>query len=99
LVEKIHDANELREMINDYIGPLIAHDSKRDTELLKSLQIYLKNFGAKNETARELFIVSQKLYHRIAKIKELIREYYMHPENKTIQINQKNFCTKNETAL
>lgn len=84
LVEKVHDANELREMINDYIGPLIVHDSKRDTELLKSLQIYLKNFGAKNETARELFIVRQTLYHRLAKIKELLGEDYMDPENRVM---------------
>src|SRR5699024_9203041 len=82
LVEKVHDANELRERINDYIGPVIVHDSKRDTELLKSLQIYLKNFGAKNDTARELFIVRQTLYHRLAKIKELLGEDYMDPENR-----------------
>ena len=84
VVEKVHDASELREMINDYIGPLLAHDLKKDTELLKSLQIYLKNFGAKNKTAHELFIVRQTLYHRLAKIKALLGEDYMDPENRVM---------------
>lgn len=83
LVEKM-DANELREMINDYIGPIVAHDAKNNGELLKSLQIYLKNFGSKNDTARELFIVRQTLYHRLAKIKTLLGEDYMDPENRVM---------------
>ncbi|WP_029266403.1 PucR family transcriptional regulator [Virgibacillus alimentarius] len=98
LVEQISDTNELEEIINDYIGPLLDHDFKKGTELLKSLQIYLKNLGSKNETARELFIVRQTLYHRLNKIKELLGEDYIHPENRVMiefAIYAKNYLEMN----
>lgn len=84
VVEQIHDTSELKEMINDYISPLIAYDLEKGTELLKSLQVYLKNLGSKNETARELFIVRQTLYHRLDKIKELLGEDYMNHRNRVM---------------
>src|SRR5699024_1834309 len=98
LVEQISDTNELEEIINDYIGPLLDHYFKKGTELLKSLQIYLKNLGSKNETARELFIVRQTLYHRLNKIKELLGEDYIHPENRVMiefAIYAKNYLEMN----
>jgi purine catabolism regulator len=79
LVEQINDKKELHDIIHDYIGPLLAYDSEKGTELLRTLQVYLKNLGSKNETARELFIVRQTLYHRLDRIKQLIGDDYMEP--------------------
>lgn len=84
LIDCINDSNECKDMIDDYIGPLINYDNEHGTELLRTLHIYLKNLGAKNETARELFIVRQTLYHRLNRIKQLLGEDYMQPETRVM---------------
>src|SRR5699024_11620720 len=76
----MNHSNELTEIVDDYIGPLITYDNEHGTELLRTFQVYLKNLGAKNETARELFIVRQTLYHRLKRIKQLIGDDYMQPK-------------------
>lgn len=82
LVDQINDKKELEEVVEDYIGPLLAHDKEKGTELTKTLKIYLKRQGQKNETAAELHIVRQTLYHRLHKIEQLLGPDYMHPENR-----------------
>lgn len=84
LIEQMKDRDELNDIVNDYIGPLLSYDQKKGTELLSTLQIYLKNLGSKNETARELFIVRQTLYHRLDRIKLLIGEDYMDPKKRVM---------------
>lgn len=81
-IDQIEDKEELKELVDDYIGKIIAYDREKDTELLKTLHVYLKHFGAKNETARELFIVRQTLYHRLDRIKELLGEDYLNLEKR-----------------
>lgn len=82
LIDHMNDSNELTEIVDDYIGPLITYDNENGTELLRTFQVYLKNLGAKNETARELFIVRQTLYHRLRRIKQLIGDDYMQPKTR-----------------
>ncbi|RYG71326.1 hypothetical protein FH966_10380 [Lentibacillus cibarius] len=82
LIDQMEDIDELQEMIKKHIGPLISHDHRNGTELLKTLQIYLKNMGSKNDTARDLYIVRQTLYHRLDRIKELLGEDFMDYENR-----------------
>lgn len=84
LIDLIQDKAELSEFVNDYIGKIIEYDRKKKTDLLKTLQVYLKNFGSKNETARELFIVRQTLYHRLERIKELLGHDFMNPEKRVM---------------
>lgn len=81
-IDQIEDKDELKELVDDYIGKIIAYDREKDTELLKTLHVYLKHFGAKNETANELFIVRQTLYHRLQRIKELLGEDYLNLEKR-----------------
>lgn len=82
LIDQITDKTELEEVVEDYIGPLLEHDKEKDTELTKTLKVYLKRLGQKNETATELHIVRQTLYHRLHKIEQLLGQDYMHPENR-----------------
>lgn len=77
LIDQMKNRKELDSIINDYLGPLLQYDKNKGTELLKTLQIYFKNFGAKNETAKDLFIVRQTLYHRLDKIEEILGEDYL----------------------
>lgn len=82
LIDQIPDREELKEMIDDYIGPLLHYDSEKGTDLLKTLQVYLENLGAKNDTAEQLHIVRQTLYHRLNRIESLIGTDFMHPKKR-----------------
>lgn len=62
----------LMDISQNYLQPLIDYDTKHKSELMHTLQVYLECNGQKNETAEALFIVRQTLYHRLAKIENLI---------------------------
>ncbi|MFY3790623.1 PucR family transcriptional regulator [Ureibacillus sp. MALMAid1270] len=81
----LHEKGKLESFVLRYIGPLIEEDRKKNSDLLKTLKIYLDRNGSKQSVADELHIVRQSLYYRLAKIKELLGEDYM--------------CTKNKLAL
>lgn len=65
--------------IYDQLGPVLEYDAKMNASLLTTLEVYLKNRGRKKETANELFIVRQTLYHRLEKIEELLGYQFMEP--------------------
>lgn len=77
LVLAAHDQGILNEFINDYLGPVLSQDQQNNGELLKTLKIYLQCKGAKKETAEQLHIVRQTLYHRLEKLYELIGRDFM----------------------
>jgi purine catabolism regulator len=77
LVLAANDQGVLYEFIHDYIGPVLLHDQQNNGELLKTLKIYLQCKGAKKETAEQLHIVRQTLYHRLDRLYELIGKDFM----------------------
>ncbi|MFP3125724.1 PucR family transcriptional regulator ligand-binding domain-containing protein [Ectobacillus funiculus] len=79
LVLAANEQGVLREFISDYLGPVLLHDQQNNGELLKTLKIYLQCKGAKKETAEQLHIVRQTLYHRIERLYELIGRDFMEP--------------------
>ncbi|MNI93698.1 Purine catabolism regulatory protein [compost metagenome] len=69
------------------MGPLLDYDQAKGSDLLTTLKIYLDHDGSKQIAASKLFIVRQSLYYRLEKIKELLGEDYMLPENRiSIQV-------------
>lgn len=62
----------IMEISRSYLQPLIDYDAKHKSQLVHTLQMYLECNGQKNETAEALFIVRQTLYHRLAKIENLV---------------------------
>ncbi|WP_100011240.1 PucR family transcriptional regulator [Lentibacillus sediminis] len=68
--------------IMDHLGPLITYDHETNSELLRTMTVYLECNGAKKETAEKLYIVRQTLYHRLNKISELLGDDFMGPENR-----------------
>ena len=82
IIDQMKNKTELNEIVQDYIFPLLEHDQEKGTELVKTLKVYLMYLGQKNETAKELHIVRQTLYHRLHKIEQLLGEDYMEPENR-----------------
>lgn len=82
IVEQIGDKESLKEIILDYLEPLLMYDKEKGTELLKTLKMYFENSCAKKETAEQLHIVRQTLYHRLNRIESLIGTDFMLPENR-----------------
>jgi Sugar diacid utilization regulator len=64
-------------LIEEYIGPLARYDQEKNGQLLKTLKVFLSLSGSKQDTARELFIVRQTLYHRLDKIAALLGDDYL----------------------
>jgi purine catabolism regulator len=73
---------QLPALIEEYIGPLVRYDQDKSGELLKTLKVYVTRLGSKQETATELYIVRQTLYHRLEKIAALLGDDFMNPDKR-----------------
>ena len=65
------DADDLQNLVNHWIGPLIDYDREHHSELLKTLFAYLNEFGALEATAAKLFVHRNSLRYRLMRITEL----------------------------
>jgi purine catabolism regulator len=63
---------ELIEFSRERLGPLIEVGGERGRDLLETLEVYLHCGGRKTEAAGELEIERQSLYHRLARIEEIL---------------------------
>jgi purine catabolism regulator len=63
---------ELVEFSQERLGPLLDLGGERGRDLLKTLEVYLHCGGRKTETARQLEIERQSLYHRLSRIEEIL---------------------------
>ncbi|MBA2941191.1 PucR family transcriptional regulator ligand-binding domain-containing protein [Paenibacillus sp. CGMCC 1.16610] len=75
-------SGSLASFIEEYLGPILHYDREKNGQLLKTLKMYLALSSSKQETAKELFIVRQTLYHRLDKIALLLGEDYMRPDKR-----------------
>ncbi|MDM5351619.1 PucR family transcriptional regulator ligand-binding domain-containing protein [Lysinibacillus sphaericus] len=82
LIYKLQMQVNLKEVINDYLQPVIEYDEKYNSKLLETLQVYLQSNGSKQQTANQLFIVRQTLYHRLNKLESLLGENFMKGHNR-----------------
>ena len=73
----LYEKGMLESYVNSQLGMLIEEDCKKNSDLLKTLKVYLESNGSKKSVADELHIVRQSLYYRLEKIKELLGEDYM----------------------
>jgi purine catabolism regulator len=74
LLWTLRDVHELGAFVDRRLGPLVENDAKRRTKLLPTLEAYLSCDGHKSETARLLQVKRQSVYHRMARIEELLGE-------------------------
>jgi purine catabolism regulator len=82
VILKMKQTGMLESFIDEYIGKLTDYDREKNGQLLKTLNVYLALCGSKQDTAKELFIVRQTLYHRLDKIAALLGDDYMHPHKR-----------------
>ncbi|ACT03299.1 PucR family transcriptional regulator [Paenibacillus sp. JDR-2] len=77
IISGLKKTGMLPALIEEYIGPLARYDQEKNGQLLKTLKVFLSLSGSKQDTAKELFIVRQTLYHRLEKIASLLGDDYL----------------------
>ncbi|WP_078552487.1 PucR family transcriptional regulator [Bacillus alkalicellulosilyticus] len=77
--------SQLDELVMEYLEPVIQYDKKHNGELVTTLKTYLSCNGSKQETAKQLFIVRQTLYHRLEKLEKLLGTDFMQ-QNKRLAL-------------
>ena len=87
----------IMDISRSYLQPLIDYDAKHKSQLMHTLQVYLECNGQKNEAAEALFIVRQTLYHRLAKIENLIGHDLLTPP-KRIMLELMLLAIQNQSA-
>ena len=68
----IDDTDMLVRIMNEHLGPLEAYDAAYGTNLLDTLDAYLRCNGSVNEVASELFTHRNTINYRMKKIRELL---------------------------
>lgn len=66
------DTTEMGAMVRDLLGPLAAHDRKRNGSLLETLRTYLETGGHHPTTAKHCHIHASTLKYRLTRIAEVL---------------------------
>lgn len=82
LLLPLHKTDGLKNYIAYYLAKVLQYDRQNESELLKTLAVYLECNGSKKEAAERLFIVRQTLYHRIEKLESLLGSDFLAPVNR-----------------
>ena len=64
----------ISEFIEEQLGSLIRVDRARGSELLTTLNAYIRHWGRKTDTAAALHLQRQSLYQRLERIFDLLGE-------------------------
>jgi PucR family transcriptional regulator, purine catabolism regulatory protein len=72
LLAHLQNGPELSAFLREQLGSLLDHDAAHGTELLRTLDTYLRHGLAKTPTANALGVRRQTLYNRLARIEELL---------------------------
>lgn len=67
-----HDLQELKEYYKDTIGPLEKYDQTHESNLMETLEIYLRNQCDLSKSADTLFLHRNSLRYRLKKIEEIL---------------------------
>ncbi|MCM3575297.1 PucR family transcriptional regulator [Mesobacillus subterraneus] len=82
LISQLNEHLELKEIVMEYLEPVIEYDKKYNAKLMDTLKTYLACNGSKQETAKRLYVVRQTLYHRLDKLANLLGEDFMNHEKR-----------------
>lgn len=70
-VAALYEKNSSEDYYSEDLLTLIKNDAEKQTDLLRTLEVYLANNGKAKQTAQELFIHPNTLNYRIKQIQEL----------------------------
>ena len=74
LLWSLCDNSPLRQFTEHRLEALLKYDRRRNSELVPTLEALFRNGGNKADTARELHLERQSLYHRLERIESIIGE-------------------------
>ncbi|WP_082235172.1 helix-turn-helix domain-containing protein [Halobacillus massiliensis] len=66
------DLRELKEYVNETLGSVIEYDTKHDSQLLTTLEVYLNANQNMSVSSRKLFVHVNTIKYRLKTIKELL---------------------------
>ncbi len=66
--------NELEIFFNEILEPLMVYDARKDTELIKTLQVYYKCNGNLKKMSEMLFTHYNTILYRLGRIQEIIKK-------------------------
>lgn len=78
----LRDSMQLRAFVHAQLHPILQWDRRHGTQLLQTLIAYCEHDGRKAETARAIHVERQSLYHRLARIEELLGASLQHPDTR-----------------
>jgi purine catabolism regulator len=73
---------KLREIVDEWIGPLVAHDESQGSELVKTLTVYLGKACSNEAAAAALFIHRNTLRYRLSKISQITGRHVTDPDQR-----------------
>jgi sugar diacid utilization regulator len=73
-------AEALEDFIGRTVGPLLAYDEERGTDLRRTLEAYFANSGNLARTSEALHIHVNTLYQRLDRVGQLLGVDWQHPE-------------------
>ncbi|OLO28181.1 PucR family transcriptional regulator [Alkalihalophilus pseudofirmus] len=82
ILSLINRHSDLQEIVMEYLQPVMEYDKKYSGKLIETLKAYLACNGSKQETAKQLYVVRQTMYHRIEKLETLLGEDFMNSEKR-----------------
>ncbi|MFS0655057.1 PucR family transcriptional regulator [Bacillus sp. 179-C3.3 HS] len=86
LMPVMKESGLLECMVKEYLEPVILYDQQNSGMLYQTLNIFLQTNGSKKETASQLYIVRQTLYHRLDKLHALLGKDMMQaPKRQAIE--------------
>ncbi len=72
LLLQVGDLAELKSFFQEELGRLMEYDKKHNSELIKTLEVFLQSQGNKQQAARELHIHRNTLNYRLQRIEEVL---------------------------
>jgi len=71
ILAEAQDTGTIERFVAEWLGPLLAYDAEKQTELVPTLSRYLENGGGYEATARALAVHRSTLKYRLQRIREI----------------------------
>ncbi len=71
LLSRLEDTAEVERFVRDWLGALLDYDARKQSELVRTLSVYLERGGNYNATAQALAVHRSTLKYRLQRIREL----------------------------
>jgi sugar diacid utilization regulator len=71
LLSRLENTAEVERFVRDWLGTLLDYDTRKQSELVRTLSVYLERGGNYNATAQALVVHRSTLKYRLQRIREL----------------------------